>query len=105
MTDKGTRPPIQPDPWEILGVPPGAPDKEVRQAYLDRLKDHPSDQDPEGFKRVRGAFARLRDPASRATLELDALDPRLPLAGLAGDAQAQPRFAGTKPWLALLRKE
>lgn len=105
MADKETSPPGQPDPWRILGVAPGASDEEVRQAYLSRLKEHPSDQDPEGFERVRDAFSTLRDPASRAALELEALDPRLPVAELAEEARAGRRFAGPKPWLAVLRKE
>jgi hypothetical protein len=33
----------------------------VRRAYLRRLKQHPPEKDPDGFKRLRKAFERLKD--------------------------------------------
>ncbi len=58
------------DPFLVLGLDPTADDHAVRAAYRAALLRYPPETDPEGFKRVRAAYERLRDPAVRASLVL-----------------------------------
>lgn len=53
-----------------LGVDPDATGAEIRRAYLDKVREHPPERDPEGFKRVREAYEQLRSPRKRAELAL-----------------------------------
>lgn len=48
----------------VLGVPAEATDDEVRRAYTRLVKQHKPDKDPEGFRRVRGAYELLREAKS-----------------------------------------
>jgi hypothetical protein len=59
------------NPYSVLGINPGATDEEVRRAYFARVQEHPPERDPEGFKRVRAAFEKLRDAGARAKEFLD----------------------------------
>lgn len=54
------------DPYDILQVPSGADDAEIRQAYVRAVRRSPPEQDPEGFSRVRQAYEELSDPSRRA---------------------------------------
>lgn len=58
------------DPYDTLGVAPGATSAEVRGAYLQKVRAYPPERDPEGFKRVREAYELLRSPRKRAELTL-----------------------------------
>lgn len=58
------------DPYETLDVSSGATAAEVRVAYLQKVREHPPERDPEGFKRVREAYEVLRSPRKRAELSL-----------------------------------
>lgn len=53
-----------------LGVEPDATGAEIRRAYLEKVREHPPERDPEGFKRVREAYEHLRSPRKRAELAL-----------------------------------
>lgn len=47
-------------PWEILGIPRGpVEEKEIRRAYAAKVREHPPDVDPDGFRRVREAYEFL----------------------------------------------
>ena len=53
------------DPYQVLGIAPGADDAAVRAAYLGAVRLHPPERDAERFAAVRKAFeavstARLR---------------------------------------------
>src|SRR4051794_35246476 len=64
----------------LLGLAAGEPvtHDQVRRAYLRRLRLHPPERDPVGFRRLREAFerlepwARLQDLLRAATAERDA---------------------------------
>ncbi|MCR4414621.1 MAG: J domain-containing protein [Thermoguttaceae bacterium] len=50
------------DPYAVLGVDRNAGEAEVRRRYLEMVRQHPPDRDPEGFRAVRNAYEQLRDP-------------------------------------------
>ncbi len=83
----------------VLGVAPGAVPEEVRAAYLEQVRRHPPDADPQGFERVRDAWQLLCDPAQRGRSWLHA-DPAAPLTKVLDE----PCFAGPQPWLEAIRQ-
>src|SRR5438093_3461688 len=58
------------DPYAVLEVDRGSSAVEVRHAYLQQVRAHPPERDPEGFKRVRAAYDVLRSPRKRAEITL-----------------------------------
>ncbi|HBN08994.1 MAG TPA: hypothetical protein DD435_10225 [Cyanobacteria bacterium UBA8530] len=57
--------PVQFDPFDVLGLEPSAGEEEIRQRYLEKVKAHPPDRDPEGFKSIQRAYEKLKDAPSR----------------------------------------
>ena len=53
------------NPYEILDVAPDANDEAIRKAYLDLVRRHSPDLDPEAFKRISAAYEVLKDEKSR----------------------------------------
>ena len=91
---------------EALGVSPDAGDAELRAAYMEKVRQHPPDRDPETFERVRDAYERLRDPRVRAQRVLAGPRPDEPMTALLdGVAPVPRRFVGPAPWLELLREK
>ena len=91
---------------EALGVSAQATDAELRAAYVEKVRQHPPDRDPDAFERIRDAYNRLRDPRVRAQRVLDAPRPDGPLIDLLENANpARRRFVGPQPWLDLLREK
>ncbi|HLF26400.1 MAG TPA: J domain-containing protein [Anaerolineae bacterium] len=64
----GNTPPI--DPYAVLDLDPGATPEQIKTAYFTRVREHPPERDPEGFKRIRAAYEQLRDPAKRRETDL-----------------------------------
>jgi len=96
--------------WEearkLLGVAPEATDAELRAAYVEQVRQHPPDRDPEYFERVRDAYSRLRDPRVRARRVLASPRPDGPItAVLDGVEQPPRRFIGPGPWLEALKEK
>lgn len=59
------------DPYEVLGLDRAAATEEaVRSRYLERVRQHPPERDPERFAEIRAAYERLRDPEARLRWEL-----------------------------------
>ena len=48
------------DPFAVLGLDETADDEAVRGAYVRALRVSPPDRDPEGFRRIREAYAHAR---------------------------------------------
>ena len=93
------------DPYQVLGLPPGATDDQIRAAYLRGIKEYPPDRAPAEFERLRDAYEVLRDPRRRAR-ELLFCGERLPrLDTLVEGRRARRRFVGPKPWLAVLKEK
>lgn len=66
------------DPFAVLGLPPGADEDQVRTRYLQLIKEHPPESDPEKFRQVQQAYQDARDPLRVADLLLERYidDPR-----------------------------
>lgn len=94
--------------WEeaasLLGVNLGAGDDELRAAYLEKVRRHPPDREPEQFERIRDAYERLRDPTLRARQVLDGPEPGLPLPRLLEGVKPTRAFIGTGLWLDVLKE-
>jgi len=52
-------------PHEVFGLPAGAGETEIRQRYLELVRQYPPDSAPERFAEIRAAFDQLRDPVAR----------------------------------------
>jgi curved DNA-binding protein CbpA len=57
-------------PYKILGVERTASQSEIKQAYFALVREHPPERDPEGFKRIRAAYEKLRAGGERAETDL-----------------------------------
>jgi DnaJ-domain-containing protein 1 len=93
------------DACRILGIAPEANDEEIRSAYLRKVKEHPPDRAGQEFERVRDAYEVLRDPRKRVRNMIMSINPRQRLASLLDERQAERRFTGPDPWLAVLREK
>ncbi|MCI0387352.1 MAG: DnaJ domain-containing protein [Acidobacteria bacterium] len=62
------------DPYKTLGVKRGATEAEIKQAYFALVRKHPPEHDPEGFKRIRAAYEKLRAGDERAETDLFLID-------------------------------
>jgi DnaJ-class molecular chaperone len=51
-------------PWDVLGLPPGAPPDEIKKAYKALARKHHPDKggDPEEFKRISKAYEEALNP-------------------------------------------
>ena len=50
------------DPYEALGVRRDADDAAIRRKYLELVRRHSPERDPERFAEIRAAYDQLRDP-------------------------------------------
>ena len=57
-------------PYKILGVERTASESEIKQAYFALVREHPPERDPEGFKRIRAAYEKLRAGSERVETDL-----------------------------------
>ncbi|MGO9470885.1 MAG: J domain-containing protein [Isosphaeraceae bacterium] len=62
------------DPYEILGVTPGAGEGAVRDRYLELVRAFPPDQAPEKFAAIHAAYSALRDPIKRLERQIFSID-------------------------------
>lgn len=47
-------------PWQVLGLPHATTDRAaIRRAYAQRIREHPPEDDPQGFRQVRDAYQWL----------------------------------------------
>ena len=57
-------------PYEILDVVMDASDDEIKQAYLQQVKNNPPDRDQEKFQLIHDAYTAIKDHKSRLSYEL-----------------------------------
>jgi curved DNA-binding protein CbpA len=53
------------DPYQVLGIGPASSDEEIRQRYLELVRQHPPDRDPGRFAAIRDAYEKIREPVER----------------------------------------
>ncbi len=87
----------------VLGVASDADDQAIRQAYLEQVRLHPPDKQPEQFERIRDAYEILRDEQTRAARILWAADPVEALTHFADHRKRVRHFAGPKLWIEAMR--
>ena len=58
------------DPHQILGVARGAGETEIRRRYLELVRLHSPEREPERFAEIRRAYDELRDPVARMKSQL-----------------------------------
>jgi DnaJ-class molecular chaperone len=73
------------DPYEVLGLPRGSGEEEVRRRYLELVRQFPPDRAPERFAEIRGAYEKLRDPVVRVESRLFAPQSGGSMTALAAD--------------------
>jgi len=47
-------------PFEMLGVAEDASDTEIKQAYLQKIRDYPPERAPQQFQRIREAYELIQ---------------------------------------------
>jgi curved DNA-binding protein CbpA len=52
-------------PFEVLGVDETAGDEAIKRAYLQKVREHPPERDPERFQAIRAAFEAVADHRRR----------------------------------------
>lgn len=57
-------------PYQLLGVAEQASDAEIKQAYLQKVKDNPPDRDQARFQQIQQAYESIKDSGSRLNYAL-----------------------------------
>jgi hypothetical protein len=91
-------------PQNILSVPQDAKSKEIRTAYLNKIKEYPPEKFPAEFERVRDAYTILSDVRYRTWLMLQSADPEVSLETLLDDQKQTRQFVGPEAWLSAMRE-
>ena len=63
------------DPYHTLGLDRRATEAEIKRAYFQLVRQFPPEQAPEKFQEIRGAYELLRDPESKASVDLFLVQP------------------------------
>jgi curved DNA-binding protein CbpA len=80
------------EPYEVMGLAAGASETEIRQRYLELVREFPPDRAPERFAEVHAAYAKLRDPTLRLHAQLFSIDPgKDTIEAIAADLRARLR--------------
>ena len=89
----------------ILDLKSDASPEELRKAYLNLVRQHPPDRDPEKFRDIHAAYQLLIDPLAQAAELLSIYDGEVDLAAVISDAaKVHPRLS-TLNLLALGNRE
>jgi curved DNA-binding protein CbpA len=62
------------NPYQLLGIEREASEAEIKRAYFSKVREHPPERDPEGFKRIRAAYEQLKAGKERAETDLFLID-------------------------------
>ncbi len=85
------------DPYEVLGLPKHADEAEIRQRYLELVRQHPPDRAPERFAAIRAAYDSVRDPERRLRAQLFEVDTSDSLDAITADLRARLRVRLERP--------
>lgn len=58
-------------PFEVLGLTTDADEATVRARYLELVRQHPPERDPDRFREIRAAYEAASDPLNLAELLLN----------------------------------
>jgi len=92
------------NPFSVLDVDETAGDDAVRAAYLEAVRRHPPDRDPEGFQRIRSAYDAIRDAERRLAHRLFGPPPLDRLEDLLALLSTERHYVGPDIWLDVLRR-
>jgi len=81
------------NPYEILGIDPASDDAAIRRRYLELVRRHPPDREPERFAAIRGAYDELRDPVARLRSKLFPLETHDTIDSILADVERRLRTA------------
>jgi curved DNA-binding protein CbpA len=98
------RPGRSEDPFSVLDVAPSATDEQVRAAWLEAVRLHPPDRDPEAFRRIREAYETLQKEEDRLSYRLFGMPGIQNFADLARRFEGEPRRCGVGLWREILRE-
>lgn len=59
-----------PNPFDLLGVAEDAGDDAIKKAYLQRVREHPPERDPEWFQAIRAAYEAVKTRKDRLSYRL-----------------------------------
>ena len=62
------------NPYQVLGLERDASEAAIKQAYFALVREHSPERDPDGFKRIRAAYEKLRAGGARAQTDLLLVD-------------------------------
>jgi len=57
-------------PYQLLNVAPEATDAEIKQAYLQQVKNNPPDRDQEKFQEIQAAYEAIKEAKNRVSYTL-----------------------------------
>ncbi len=63
------------NPFDVLGVTPGATDEDVRRAYLRLVRKYPPDSAPERFAEIGEANEKIKTEKARLEFDLFSKEP------------------------------
>jgi len=75
------------DPYEVLGVERCAEEGTIRRRYLELVRLHSPERDPQRFAEIREAYDHLRDPIVSLQNRLFNLEAPHTLESMLADAQ------------------
>jgi hypothetical protein len=96
LTHRAMRP-----PHRVLGIPVNATAEEARAAYLDAVRRHPPDREPERFRALHAAMQAYCDPLELAAAAFAAPRQRPDLESIITASAARPPRLPVRVLLAL----
>jgi curved DNA-binding protein CbpA len=58
------------NPFDVLGVPETTDDEAIKKAYLQKVREHPPEREPERFQIIRTAFETIKTRRDRLSYRL-----------------------------------
>jgi curved DNA-binding protein CbpA len=96
-------------PYAVLGVGENAPQEEIRQAYLEKLKKFPPEKNQAKFQEVADAWHLVENELARAKLKIFGIPQEvthdLKMSDLISADTGDLRRPGMEFWLKLLEQE
>jgi len=90
---------------QLLGVEITANLDQLRAAYLEKVRQHPPDREPELFEQIRDAYEQMRNLDLRASVVMQGPDPAAPLTDLLQGLNRTRAFVGDALWVQLLKEK